>query len=781
MTFPASGNNEQHFNVLIDFAANQEVFERVEKATAHITDDMERVKEMTRLYAEELKKANPELFKQIEAEKQAAEAAEKLAASMKKQKEETSLQIRNLRAQAREITTSVRLLNDAAADIDRFAKPLALFGTATVGGIFAFAQKYVNDAKTATETTREWKAAQDDLNRSGERIGEVLATEALPLIKEAATVTRQIAGFLEAHPEAVKLALGAGGIALAVGTIGKAVSSGIRLYADLKLDAALTLQNTAAQLQLKASENQLRAAGIQAEASATPTPGGGGGSSTALLAGVIPLAAVGTFKLFQEAIALSVKSGERFQQALVNMGLVSESMSEKLTAARNSAYEFAKSIPVIGSLFAKAGDDIQSTVQKVQQAVPTGRSFLGGSQENQDAAVQAFEDWKRDDARIVQDAMDQRRQIIADGEKAIVDITRNYVSEINSISARFNAEAAQITERFQQESQKAEQDYQKQRAEIVQSGNERIHEIQEDEQKKREEIERQFAKAAAEAGADRDALALVKAQEARDEALAEASQGTDEAIRKEREETQKRLQELATRYAQERLQRQQQYEQDLKENALRRAQALKEAAERHQAELKQAREANAQKLKDLDAAAQQERIRRREQLTAQLSDLGIVLNSERTLRNNAYNAMLGDLQNWLNQMGGVFTQTASSLDTASGGTASSLDTSTGSTNPNFPGLYHDVSGYAYKGIYRMAQNGLPEWVIGGQDTKTAERAIGGQLNRESVMRMFELFGAMRGASLNYSPTINNEVSARTRRDLQENFNRQVDRMLGGYG
>lgn len=775
---------DQSFKVEIDFVAkNQDLFNKANKEAQQATQSAKAIKNAYELYRGELQKLNPELVKTLDLQKQQAQAIEK----SKQAAQELTTRIRNMRAEAKEIRTSVALLKDSADDLDRIAKPLFAGGALVVGGIFAAVNKYANDTENATEATKKWKAAQDDLARSGNRIGEVLTREVAPLLEDAAKITKQIAGTLEAHPEIARGVLAAGLVSLAAGALLKAVTGGIRLVADLKLDAALSLQNRAAQLQLVASENQLRAAGIQAQSSAVPSTRGAGvaglaaGLASPLGVATIAAGALTAANFFDEQL---IKLEDRLQET----GTAGTVLAKVLDITTRTAANFVSPLLQIVHTFKDLKTNVTeffTGAQEVQQQLANtspAQSFLGGSQENQDRAVQAFSEWRAEDARIVQSAMDERKRIVAEGEKQIVDITRNFQLQRASISAQFSNEAARITERFQQENARADQQFIQDRADAIRQGEERIRAIHAEEQEKREEIEREFAKAARSAAADRDALALVQAQEARDEALEEADRGTAEAIQRERRETQERLQEIATRYAQERQQRQAQYEADLKDNAARRAAALKEAQERYQQELKQAREANAQKLKEAAEAANRERIEKRNQFIAQLQDLGVTLNSERQLRVNAYNAMLSDLTNWLNQMGGAVsssTTTASSLGTASGGSTTTLN-----TNPNFSGsgLYgtHDYSGYAYTGVYKMAQNGRPEWVMSGEDTRAAERAVGGQLTQSNVAQMIGLMGAMRG-NLSYSPNINSDVSARTRRDLFEDFNRAINTMLGGYG
>lgn len=800
MTLPAG--NSQTFSILLEFQTNEALFNEIEKKTQNITDSVERAKEMQRLYAEEIKKTYPELYKQIEAEKKAAEALEKSKEAAKK----NTAQIRAMRAEARLYINEARLLTDQAEDLDRVFRPLAAGGALITGGIFALANKYVKEATEATQVTEEWKAAQAALAQSGKEIGAVLAQEALPLMKEAAQIAGSLADIIEKNPEIVKATLYGGMLALAVGTIGKLYTSGLRLYADAKLDKAMLLQMSAAELQLKASENQLAAAGMQSKSGVVssasvskPTLGQVALVASSVLIGAelgvalgnkigqmitggktglagqgnfgIGDAAVSGLMAFQTPSFLAVKG-------LNALGVVSDDTVKKMKETLTGLDKFAASLLGADKIL-NVLNNLSPTSQQISQAP----SFLGGSRETQDQAVKVFSEWRRDDARIMKAATEERKQIISDGEKAVLDITKNYISSTASIARQYSTEASKITQNFLEANKKAEQDFIIQRSEIEQDGEERIREIRADAQEKREKAERDFQKASAQAAADRDALALVRAQEAREEALSEANKGASEAIQKERQETQQRLAELSARFVQERAQRQAEYEQDLKENSIRRAAAMKEAQERYQQELKQQREAQAQKLKELADAEQRERIQRRESAISQLQDLGLVLNNERQLRNNAYNAMLYDLQSWLNSMNASFgnTTSASSLGaTASGGTAASINPNSNFSGSNMYGT-HDYSGYAYPGIYRMAANGRPEWVMSGNDTRAAEQAIGGQLTQNGVARMIQLMAALRGSkSVIDNSVYGKDMTTRQIRDIKEETSMRLEKMLGGY-
>lgn len=304
MTLPS--NSSVNFQVVLDFLLqNEEVVKRVVQETEGLTDAKEKAATAEKVLRDETGKT-------LSVQEEAARVKKLNTEALKANSAEIRIQVKELRAQAKEIATRNKLLLDSAADIDRVAKPLQQYGLLVVGGIFAAANKYVNSAKEATEVTVAWKKAQDSLNESGMRIGAVLAQEALPLLKQAAELAEKIASFTEKHPEMIGVALKAGLLAITLGTIGKAVSGGIRLYADFKMDAALTLQMTAAELQLQAARMQINASGVKSlvpggAAPATGAAGSMGAGVTGVLGKTIAGVALGEILAVLGGLFVGVK------------------------------------------------------------------------------------------------------------------------------------------------------------------------------------------------------------------------------------------------------------------------------------------------------------------------------------------------------------------------------------------------------------------------------------------------------------------------------------------
>jgi len=106
------------------------------------------------------------------------------------------------------------------------------------------------DHARADRVTARWNAAWKS-------IGKAATESALPALEKLADLMDEIGRYAEEHPATVKAILESGALLIGVGALVKAASSGIRLYADWQMiGAAATM--------LRASENMLQAAGLQA-------------------------------------------------------------------------------------------------------------------------------------------------------------------------------------------------------------------------------------------------------------------------------------------------------------------------------------------------------------------------------------------------------------------------------------------------------------------------------------------------------------------------------------
>ena len=192
----------------------------------------------------------------------------------------------------------------------------------------------------------------------------------------------------------------------------------------------------------------------------------------------------------------------------------------------------------------------------------------------------------------------------------------------------------------------------------------------------------------------------------------------------------------------------------MKENAEQQAEQLKQAREAHEAQLKAEREQRAKQLRELQEGLIAERLRRRESFIEQIRELDDALLGERIIRQQHYANTLADVEAWAAQY-------REALKSALG---------SGTEAP-----VKDSGGYVSRGLYRMAWDGAPEFVLSNRTTRAAERIVGGQLNQDNFTNMLSLFEGLRnGVTYNDNRNFDSDVSARLRRDLQRDMQETLE-------
>lgn len=89
---------------------------------------------------------------------------------------------------------------------------------------------------------------------------------------------------------------------------------------------------------------------------------------------------------------------------------------------------------------------------------------------------------------------------------------------------------------------------------------------------------------------------------------------------------------------------------------------------------------------------------------------------------------------------------------------------------------HDYTGYAYKGMYAMAQNNQRQFVLSGQATRLAEQMLGGQLNQQAVLA--SMGGGRGGVNIYDSSTYAAGVGARERRAMRQERLSEYEEIFG---
>lgn len=670
---------------------------------------------------------------------------EKTIKKLKKTEQVTKETIAGLKAEARVLSATANAMLDGAekrslaftkslsSQLQGISKLSLATGTALVGGILGFANKYVNNAKEATAVTIAWKREQDSLNKSGTRFGAVLSQEALPLLREGARLAEGVASFVETHPEAVRAALNTGKVLIALGSIGLLVSKGIKLYADIKYLATIPIELQAAKLRDQAANKELEAALIRAKTagvSVPNTPGVGGAAAT----GGLAAAATSVGLVVAGVIAA------KYAVDLVNIVLQKTGIAKSIADAQQKILETSKR-PYPGIITAARPGATAGT------AAITTPELTGAAASTQfDAVLQAYEQYKQDDLSAVQKHYADRKKIMADALASEQKSNAQYAANVAKLRSQSASALSSASKDLQATNEKAEIDYQTNRAQIVRDGNQEIEQLQQDLQERLRKNQEEHEDRVFDLTNSRDALGLAKERDSFKDEQSEAKREAKQEINQRRADIAQRLSDLAQSYEQERAQRFADHEARVAEIRAQAAQQLTELRLRHAAELREIQQAKIDRIKQLDDGYIEERKRRYQQLIQSIRDLDAALLGERSMKLQNQAAELADLEKFL---AAERAKKASILAAAVPGKAD--------------------GGYT-AGLVRTGERGV-EWIASHNTTRAAEAMIGERLTQEGLLSALAGAGSKQSVTWNdqrrFDGSYTNEIRRANRKDTLE--------------
>ncbi len=759
------------FDVLLAFSLDEEANKRVQARTTTIEQELKRIQDQASKAGKAINTAMQGVDKKADAAQKSVTKIGVQLAQLGARAKQSSTQVnqavdsnirkyKELEESAKRAASQAKLVSNAAARAGSIFGQGLIAGGAIAGGILAEANRYAREeeaAGRATQATREWTKATEELARARGRVDNVLLRESLPLLQEAARVANQAAGFIEKHPDIVRAALNVGVVVAGLSAVGLAVSKGVKLVADVRYLTAVATELLAAKLHNQAADKQLAAATVTNRADDLRRGLGQAPSRGAELVGTI-----------SKALIIAEVAHQATNFVLEKIG------QPKLEAMFEAETSFIRRLPevIVGKIKL---NDLAAEIVKATQATAGVRNAGGASANvnlrtntaNDQAIVNSFTKWKEDDARLISEAADKRKQIIADAEKAIADATARYGAQRVQINRQFDSSRASLVSNYAKDLTQTEANYEKSRADIIKGAGEEIQRIEADHQEAIRKMTLDHNQRVEDFTAARDALGLVKEERRFALEKAESERDINREIAQRRQDIARRLTDLAEQYTAERAQKQQQFQEALKENEARRQEELKQAADAYQAERQQARDSKAQQLRDLQEGLNAERLRRREVFIAEIRDLDASLLGERNKKQQYYNLMLQDAEKWL----------AAYRAKLAGGT---------STNP-FAGVsgtggavkVHDYSGYAYPGMYQMAANGQRQFVLGGGATRAAEQIIGSQLNQDNLMRALTASRSIRQATYNDQRKLYQTPSKDMLALMAQAADKAIEKMVGG--
>lgn len=673
----------------------------------------------------------------------------------------------NLRLQ--KMSDSLREVSQGAQKAGKAFQGVFLAGTAITGGIFAAAQRYVSNAKEATDITRAWSRETLEVTKAQERIGAVLAEESLPLLKKAADLASAAADFVEKNPEIVGAALKTGMVLAGLGAVGVAVTKGIKLVADASQIAVAAQQVLAGKMMKEAADEQLAAAGAgKVGGGAAGAAAGGGvlatlGTIAATLTAIAGGVALGGFaydqyakatggaRLNQVATGGAYLAGQAFGKVGQAMGMTPEEAERKSLVFAALIGKWTHAIDESSPLFEKAAAAVKSASGQIKDAI----GQLAGSQ-YEEQIVKAYTQMREQEAEAAKQYASQRSQIIQQANRQVEEIQRSHGQALADIARNYAKQVENITANYQKSNQQSEVNYAEQRAQVVRDGGTAIQEIEKNHQENLRRLTEEHNARVEDLVGRRDALGLVKEMRAFDKSKSEADRNANQEIAARRRDLAQRLSDMSRQHAQERALRLTEYKDQLKQAAQQHSDSMMQQNQQYAEQIRRAQQAKADSLRELDARYKEESQRRRAAFVATVKDLDATLLGEQNKKRQYYASMLKDAEAFLaayrNRM-----------------------PSSGNAGAGLP--VKDTGGYAGKGVYALAQNGQTEFVLAGQTTKAAEQAIGQKLTQENVLAA--LTQSRAGLTVYDHRRFDSRLSAEDRRAIQADTMETLRNMVMG--
>lgn len=706
----APGSTGHSLDILLKFTLDAAANDRVQRGVSTLEEELKRLGTAFpgKQLAQDTEKFNTQLKATEKTAKQTSETLRTEARLLTKQAGDMIDGLKNAQLKAaREVANTV-------AGISRSA---GLLGTGILGGAFALANKYVKDAERATAVTVAWERAQESLQKSGLRVGAVLAREALPLLEEAARLASKAAGFIESNPAIVQAALNTGKLLVGISILGTVVEKGIKLTADVKYLATIPAQLEAARLQESAAKKQLEAALLQAKG--TGISGGKGPGGIGNIGGLLT------------AVAAFVPSSN--------------------SPAKAFGEDIGKSLTGSLGLVARAGEAASASLGNVAASLSP----------NMESALKAFEQYQNDNLAATQNYLNEKKSIEQSALESSRQANQGYAQDLHRINTQLSAAISNATKSYNQELARAEADNAKQRAQIIRDAGEEIARVEEQLQETLRKNRLEHETRTADLIAARDALGLAKENQRFNQEQSEARNEANQEIAQRRRDIGQRLADLQQSYEQERAERLADYQARLAEIRSNTSQQLAELRQKHQDELRQIQVDRNTKLRELNNTLNEERKQRHAAFIGQIRDLDAGLLGEKRLRDQHQAAMLSDLDKFLAE----YRRKVGQIASLAGASGSAGGFAEGGYTPNVPSTA------------RVSEKGY-EFYLSNRTTRAAEAMIGGRLTQQGLLAALSGMGGSRsGVVYQDQRRFSGEYTNAIRRTIQEDMVEHLERIF----
>lgn len=660
-------------------------------------------------------------------------------------------------------------MKQSADKLGAISQTMFVAGSAIVGGLYLAAKKEADRVIEAggkvDAVTIRWIAANERITASQQKIGKSAEAAVLPLLEKVAGLAENAADFVDKNPDLISAALNIGVWTAGIGSIGVAVSKGIKLAADIKYLAATAQFTIDAAAMNTAAATMFEAAVLMQGGGSAKIGYGAAGGLIGPATAKATTATVATGALAMIGTVLSgVIAGMAITDQINKKGIEAGTSDTALTTVKKTLL-LTSPLELLSQTLNKAGlmsDEsrakfwdfekgiwgLGTAAEAAAEAEASAAAKRISDAEDEADAMKKMGDLARDNAKAEREYADDREKILTDTSRALADSNRELSknlrdiattmgSDIRRINTDLRSTLKELSASFAAENEQAEREYQSERASIIASGNDEVRNIQQQAKNDLEDLEREHSTNLKSLIANRDALGIANENIAFKEKQDLIKRDASEAAAQARANTQAQLAEAARNFEEQRAQRQAEYLMQKEEAKAKAAADIAEAREKAAEDRKRAMEANAEEkaeierkrveqLADLKKSYDRERSERITAVYNEITDLKGALNAERLMRQTYNNQILADAAKHMQSMAAV--QTAKPSKTVTNNNAFNGATAGAGGSPT-----HDYSGYAYTGMYAMAQDGQREYVLSGSATRAAEQMVGGQLNQQVLL------------------------------------------------
>ncbi len=552
--------DEKQLKILLMFGAD------AGKANAELKQLNEKFVSLSRR-AEELR-ASLKMFRELgqdtksaERELQAVEAEMNRVADAARK---AVAEVKGMAQGARDVRDNLYQLRDIGEKLSQVGQYVGGVGNAILSPLAQASQLFLSTAAQSDPLVMRWKSEMSEIQDAWLRIGRVATQELLPLLEDASNFMDALADFVEAHPELIKIAIGAG--------------AGLKVTGEIlqSLGSIAMLAGTLKQLGLAGAGGWLAGAGKAVGAFATGT----GGAIT----GGIGLGLAG-----YEAIAQS-EWGQK--QGLANLGQF----------ASVGAYGLGKLFggEEMGQEWFRWMGELTGVIEKQAEAAQQDAQSMETVTQAQLDAFAAWEDAQNKRKQYEQQSEEARNAIVAEFGARRAEIEQSYESQRGQIIAQYAEQRAKAISAFALSEQRTEQDYYRQRREAARRHGLEVRRAEEDHQREMRKLQRDHNRRVRDLVDERDALGLVREQQAYEDQRQEAEENYRVEMRRRNEDYAMQLRDMETNFALQRQRRLEDFQRQQQELAAQQQARLAQLDNQHALELQKLAEQEKTRLEQYD-------------------------------------------------------------------------------------------------------------------------------------------------------------------------------------